>query len=718
MRPADETPGRRSESSAMDFQNLQNPSDALGILAQVAEEGTSAHREEQHHYRQQSSGNPRAPEPLHTNYGPLAQGKLTLNKIAQLLQRYHRCYHPYFPLPPPETFDPARIRDLAQKEPHLLTAILVIAAKDLIEETQIYDVCSDYMTTLISELVAGGTADVEAVEGLLLLAEWTPYTQRAQSGDKVGRGEEDREAWMKCGLALRHAYYLGLEQYSFKGMEASKDPQFDRKLLAWTACYIADRQVSIRVGKAFWSRGPGPLTSLRRESYPSLLPRSPNDDDYASIFQATLELTQIFGNVHDVLYSNVGTSFRSNLFGSYIKFIDDFRAAIYGWKSVWGTLTCSPNLKAMLLLSYDYLRLYTNSFAFQATTRGRASPAFSEDNPASNAAQHSSNNPSNPPIASTTTASTLGVTPTTNPSRMLYNNVAAVGDARFIYEALDAAKAILSTANNWVDPEKVLRYMPLRFYLYMVYAGVFLYRAKACGVLGTEEERNVRRLIDETVERLRRSSTGTHHLGSRYSELLKLLWEKADARTHHQHPSYPSLSQPPHHPNHNQHNRNTSLPSSALAAAHINAHPTPSTTTLSASSLAGGNSPMAPEYQLPDFRWTDLSAVGDFAINGGPGGMYAEEMMWSGFLPLDVGGSWDRGGWGFRALAGWMEEGERARGWKQWVCVYTRQYIWAQGSSGHFCWVCSFLFLCLPIFRRYCPSCSEQRWMATRVYTN
>ncbi|KAK5095252.1 hypothetical protein LTR16_007380, partial [Cryomyces antarcticus] len=197
------------------------------------------------------------------------------------------------------------------------------------------------MQKLVSDLAAGGKGGVEAVEALLLLAEWTPYTQKGKAG-QVGRGEEDREAWMHVGTALRVGYFLGLDRYAFRLVDETKDPQFSRKRLVWTACYISDRQISIRIGRAFWSRGPGPLTTLRKEDFPSLQPQTLGDEDYASIFQATLELTMLFSNVHDVLYSNPGSSFRSHLSGGYIKYIDDFRSAIYGWKSVWGTLTCRP----------------------------------------------------------------------------------------------------------------------------------------------------------------------------------------------------------------------------------------------------------------------------------------------------------------------------------------------------------------------------------------
>jgi hypothetical protein len=607
----------RSESSNTDelpFSNLQNPSDALGILARVAGE-TSSNEESngnangiRHnlsvHLRGEASGpaSMSAP-PLSFSYPLLDRGTLTVHSLCQLLVRYQQNYHPYFPLAPIQSFDSAYLSDMVRKEPHLLTALLLIASKDLVNEPHIYEACAEHMKSLVSNLAAGGDAGIEAVEALLLLAEWAPYTQRGSA--KVGKGEEDKESWMHVGLALRIAYFLALDKYSFRFVDQGKDPNHDRKRLIWTAAYVSDRHISIRIGKAFWSRGPGPLTTLRREDYPSLIPKSPNEEDYASIFQANLELTQLFSNVHDTLYSNPGASFRSNMSGSYIKFIDDFRSAIYGWKSVWGTLTCSPPLKACLLMSYDYLRLYTNAFAFQATVL-RALPAATADSGPQPA-------PGSGPQA---------------PQRVFVNNVGAVGDARFIYEGLDAAKAILTTVNNFVDPERSLRFMPLRYYLYLVHAGVFLYRARCTGVISGDEDRAIRAMINETVVRLQRSSVGyergIQHPGSRYSQLLKLLWAKVprkdkSARSSFRHPGTHVASNP--------------VDSNGFP------HP-PTQQSPRTSSVGTGESPALTE-QMGDFGWTDLNAVGDFAMHGNNGvqGPSDENALWNGFLPLDMGWS-------------------------------------------------------------------------------
>lgn len=275
-----------STSDELTFTNIQNPSDALGILARVAEsssEENAANNNTQSATRQAAAPPVQTPLSMMYGYAPLDKGTLSLRTVHQLLSRYHENYHPYYPLAPIGTFDTTRLAHTAKNEPHLLTAILVIASKDLVEEPSIYDACSEHMKSLVSTLAAGGDGGVEAVEALLILAEWAPYTQRGSG--KVGRGEEDKESWMHVGIALRIAYFLALDKYSFRFVDQERDPNHNRKRLLWTCAYISDRHISIRIGKAFWSRGPGPLTTLRREDYPSLIPTISGQEDYASIFQ-------------------------------------------------------------------------------------------------------------------------------------------------------------------------------------------------------------------------------------------------------------------------------------------------------------------------------------------------------------------------------------------------------------------------------------------------
>lgn len=87
-------------------------------------------------------------------------------------------------------------------------------------------------------------------------------------------------------------------------------------------------------------------------------------------------------------------------------------------------------------MSYEYLRLYTNAFAFQAAISQALASKPKGD--AHSQREH---------------------------LRAAFADIASMPDARFIYESMDAAKSYLTILNNFVDPERHLRYMPLRFYL-------------------------------------------------------------------------------------------------------------------------------------------------------------------------------------------------------------------------------------------------------------
>jgi hypothetical protein len=160
-------------------------------------------------------------------------------------------------------------------------------------------------------------------------------------------------------------------------------------------------------------------------------------------------------------------------------------------------------VKATLILSYDFLRLYINAFAFQATIN-RALARVRHQN------------------SSTTTSSS----PTTKTSGPLFSDVAGSCDARFIYESIDAANSLLGTLNSFIDPVTGLRYMPLKYYLYVIYAAVFLFKARLAGALGREAGGSVRRTINVTIDRLQRSSVSPDSIGNRYARSLYLLWRK------------------------------------------------------------------------------------------------------------------------------------------------------------------------------------------------
>ncbi|KAL2073889.1 hypothetical protein VTL71DRAFT_11215 [Oculimacula yallundae] len=469
---------------------LQNPSDALEILAQVADRADDSNSPRSDDTTGQVRKRVPAqqpdinPQPMENtwHYPPLQKG---------LISPEQQLYHSFFPIVPRATFDPQRLKWLSRYEPHLFSAILTVASKD---EEVLHQVCYDHMQQMISNISAGADAGVEAVEALLLLSQWVSH--RPQVAVTVGRGEEDRVAWMYIGTALRLGYFLEIDRTSFNS-DTQEDPaKFHRKRLVWAACYICDRQVSVRVGRGFWARGPGPLSGLKASNFPTLQRVGNHEEDFATIFQANLELTQIFSNVHDILYSSKGHAWKEMLEGRYAKYLDDFRYSIRTWIDNWGSLNCHPSIKASLMLTYDYLRLYVNAFAYQATiSRALTDQRDSQHNP--------------------------------NGSIPLINSTAP--DARFIYEAVNAATSLLSRFNDSVSPE-TLRHMPSSYYLFVIYSAVFLYKARSTTSLQKSEREEVHKSIRQTIERLQASSVGCNQIGNRYARLLELLWRKSPKR--------------------------------------------------------------------------------------------------------------------------------------------------------------------------------------------
>ncbi len=67
----------------------------------------------------------------------------------------------------------------------------------------------------------------------------------------------------------------------------------------------------------------------------------------------------------------------------------------------------------------------------------------------------------------------------------LFADLAAAPDARFIYESIDAANSLLSILNSFIDPVAGLKYMPLKYSLFVIYAAVFLFKACLYSLLAT-----------------------------------------------------------------------------------------------------------------------------------------------------------------------------------------------------------------------------------------
>lgn len=191
------------------------------------------------------------------------------------------------------------------------------------------------------------------------------------------------------------------------------------------------------MGQAFWCRGPALSARFTANDFPALQPRHPYDENFASLIQAQVELTTIFGNAHDILFASRSRTAEIMMRGDYTKYVDDTSRAMQAWQHAWRSLAVSPHLKSCLTLMQEYLRLYFNAFAFQVVlyraSRKSASGSDQDDS-------------GRPGIA-------------------FPDSSMASPDAKSIYEAVNAAENLLQIVVEDIGPEKHLRYMPARFYL-------------------------------------------------------------------------------------------------------------------------------------------------------------------------------------------------------------------------------------------------------------
>lgn len=344
----------------------------------------------------------------------------------------------------------------------LLTAILTIASRDDPRNSLTHRYCWDHTQRLLVDILLAHpwTQTPATVQGLLLLAEWLPHIQVREASSESPKNlfSEDRTAWSLVGLAVRHGYLQRLDQAAFPNFNSNESKQrTEQDRLVWacaslsrtwkvsihiltatTDIFIADRQISVRLGQSFWSRGPSLAAQFTADDFPSLKPHPDNDnEDYASLLQASMELIQILHNAHAILYSSRDRTLAMIHEGHYSRYLDDFRNSATIWYSTWGDLAVSAKVKSTLLIMYEYTCLYTNAFSFQAVLTRASAPRMSRNN----------KQQSERPFAD-----------------LLSKGIMSSPDGRYIFDAISAAMNLLALMNG-LNPQHVLCYLPSRYYL-------------------------------------------------------------------------------------------------------------------------------------------------------------------------------------------------------------------------------------------------------------
>ncbi|PAV15145.1 specific RNA polymerase II transcription factor [Pyrrhoderma noxium] len=437
-----------------------------------------------------------------SNYALVRERVLSATTLSDLVRLYFARAHAIFPMFSynriPRTS--SELAQFATEETPLLTAIVVIVSR----QEKLFEIHSkswEYMSKLMYEMILGKHTTTGAMEALLLLSENLP-----RRPEPVSEDEEHRMSWMLVGMAVRMGYMLGHDQktlrpYALKSEESSnrnndkknEHERIDRDRLSWTYCYMFDRSISIRSGKAFWSRGPGlcfqPTYSgampSASETFPTMRAIEGKQDDYSAMLQAYTELTQTMASAHDILYPSKDRTIALARVGDYHKYLDDLTRSKDDWE---GKQWTNSLVSQCVWLTFHYTRLYIYVFAFQSHVQRNTSTSHDGKKVADNA--------------------------------IFPRGPMASPDSRFILEAIDAATQLLSMCVEQLQPSGAMSYLPWRFFLYIQYAGVFLLKAVFVGAVLPQDARPIIHLVKKVIVFLACASPDDQHAGVRYARLL------------------------------------------------------------------------------------------------------------------------------------------------------------------------------------------------------
>lgn len=496
-------------------------------------------------------------------------GIVSVEKLRRLVTMYFARHHMYAPIIVRQRIpnNDHKLAALVQQDPLLLTAMVVVASR--FEMPRVHDAAWRSMQNDIMKLTFGVTkANVGDVEALLLLAENAP---RSSDGAGSSHREELRMTWNMIGLAIRIGYYLGLDQKTLLSPSEVCDAETQRDRLAWTFCYTHDRHASIRVGKAFWSRGPGLCFQNpdvnesydSRVNFPSLVPESGSGDpmsktldtsitenswpgldwnrvkneDYALLVQAYAELAQILTNIHDTLYPTRDRTIALVQVGGYYRMLDEFTRTFAAFELDWNSKRWGIfPLNETVWVTFHYAKLYAYSFAFQAhvhraTIKSQGGSNYnSNGNSRSSMApgerQHGGNGASNGLNGRQQRSAPSG---STMPGKIFPRGLAGSPDAKFIFESINSAIELLKICIDDLYPGGVLAFLPTRYYGFFSYAAVSLIKAVFSGAVASRERRRIFTLVKRViwcfsqVSRSFGAASGRHHPAEILARQLRTL---------------------------------------------------------------------------------------------------------------------------------------------------------------------------------------------------
>ncbi|KAI1770426.1 hypothetical protein F4818DRAFT_262011 [Hypoxylon cercidicola] len=197
--------------------------------------------------------------------------------------------------------------------------------------------------------------------------------------------------------------------------------------------------------------------------------------------------------------------------GNYTRALKEFQPILRNWWREFQRFEMPENIRHILTIEYEYVRIYVNSLALQAVVERCTVNAG-----ATNSATHGGSVAVGNAQLSPQTQNYLGNLP--------LGHLGGFGheDQEYVKEVVDGCRNLLRTVVEGLLKEGYLKHAPVRTYFRIISGAMFLLKTFALGAPKSDVEVSIS-LLDRTVNALRTCVVDDIHLGTRFGDLLESL---------------------------------------------------------------------------------------------------------------------------------------------------------------------------------------------------
>ncbi|KAK0935198.1 zinc finger transcriptional activator [Friedmanniomyces endolithicus] len=406
----------------------------------------------------------------------------------------------------------------------------------------------------VNPLSRKGLRTLGSVEALVLLTEWhprmmhfppeeadielmlpsepigTPIMPEEDDMPKVDQWLEpvwrsDRMCWMLLGMAMSMAYEIGVFDASdWQRHARNSDGHLPTAEGLQTYDRRRDSVRNILLVYVTQTSGRLGLTTVLPSNY-----SMPEDSDLfhrpvgqhnnlqETIMHFWLRMAAIIREGNSNIFAN--KAFTRDLIknGDYQQAITRMSEPLARWRQDFDKCAAIPKyMRFILLIEYEYCRVYINALALQAVAERCANEHPSEifGEPAAEVVRQA--------ITTNGLSATNAIPPRTL-------NKWLGGDRVYMVAVGDAARNLLKIVTEGLYPDEYLRHAPVRTYFRIISVAIILLKSFSLGASESDVVDSLN-LMDRTVEALQTCIVDDVHVASRFAELLSRLSQSLKPR--------------------------------------------------------------------------------------------------------------------------------------------------------------------------------------------